>query len=140
MPSFLKKSYVSHIFLSLSSGNTHGLKSGSAHISTSKLPSSAMALNAQNTNSAEDLQHQAQTSLNQKEYTKARYLFIQAYSLFSGQGNYNKAIDCGTQAAALYHKASLYKEAFDLCRGMMIGLCYIYLKNRISQNKRSKRK
>jgi Signal transduction histidine kinase len=77
-----------------------------------------MALNAQNTNSAEDLQHQAQTSLNQKEYTKARYLFIQAYSLFSGQGNYNKAIDCGTQAAALYHKASLYKEAFDLCRGM----------------------
>ncbi len=73
---------------------------------------------AQNADHGEDLMHQAQTSLDQKDYAKSRSLFLQAYSAFAGQENYAKAIDCGVQAATLYHHGNYYKEAFDLCRDM----------------------
>lgn len=69
-------------------------------------------------NRANELMKQAQSSLEQKEYTKARYLFIQAYGAFAAQENYPKAVECGIQGAALYHRENYYKEAFDLCRGM----------------------
>ena len=69
-------------------------------------------------NRANELMKQAQSSLEQKEYTKARYLFIQAYGAFATQENYPKAVECGIQGAALYHRENYYKEAFDLCRGM----------------------
>ena len=39
-------------------------------------------------NRANELMKQAQSSLEQKEYTKARYLFIQAYGAFATQENY----------------------------------------------------
>lgn len=68
-------------------------------------------------NRAEELMQQAQTNLKQKEYIKARYLFLQAYNSFSSQGEYNKAVECGVQASALYHRENYYKEAFDLLRG-----------------------
>lgn len=44
-------------------------------------------------NRANELMKQAQSSLEQKEYTKARYLFIQAYGAFATQENYPKAVD-----------------------------------------------
>lgn len=60
----------------------------------------------------------AQGSLEQKDYTKARYLFIQAYKSLSNKGDYKQAIDAGTQAAYLYYRENYYQEAFDLCRQM----------------------
>lgn len=74
---------------------------------------------AQNTtNRAEEFMKQAQTNLKQKEYVKARYLFLQAYTGYAAQGNYAKAIECGVQTSMLYHRENYYKEAFDLCRSM----------------------
>lgn len=69
-------------------------------------------------NRANDLMKQAQSSLEQKDYTKARYLFLQAYKAFSSEGDYTQAIDCGTKATYLYYRENYYQEAFDLCRQM----------------------
>lgn len=69
-------------------------------------------------NRANDLMKQAQNSLEQKDYTKARYLFIQAYKAFSNKGDYTQAIDCGTKATFLYYRENYYQEAFELCRQM----------------------
>lgn len=79
----------------------------------------ATVMHAQTTqNKANEWMRQAQNSLEQKEYTKARYLFLQAYNSFAAQKNLNKAVECGIQASTLYHRENYYKEAFDLCRGM----------------------
>lgn len=69
-------------------------------------------------NRAEELMQQAQSNLEQKEYTKARYLFLQAYGAFAKQENFQKAVDCGIKASQLYHRENYYKEAFDLCRSI----------------------
>lgn len=61
---------------------------------------------------------QAQSSLNQKDYIKARYLFKKAYEAFATRGNYPQAIECGVQANALYVRENFYKEGFELCRDM----------------------
>lgn len=53
-----------------------------------------------------------------KDYTKARYLFLQAYKNLAEKGDYKQAIDAGTQAAYLYYRENYYQEAFDLCRQM----------------------
>lgn len=68
-------------------------------------------------NRADELMKQAQESLAKKEYIKARYLFLQAYNAFSSQENYDKAVDSGINAGALYHRENYYKEAFELLRG-----------------------
>lgn len=68
-------------------------------------------------NRANELMKQAQSSLEQKEYTKARYLFIQAYGAFATQENYPKAVECGIRSSSVPSE-NYYKEAFDLCRGM----------------------
>ena len=71
----------------------------------------------QNTaNNANEWVKQAESSLSQKEYIKARYLFKLAYGAFANQGNYTKAIECGIKANSLFTRENLYKEAFDLCR------------------------
>ena len=67
---------------------------------------------------ATELMKMGQSSLEQKEYVKARYLFKQAYSAFASRENYEKAVECGIQTAALYARENFYKEAFDLCREM----------------------
>ena len=72
---------------------------------------------AQSTSRADELMQQAQTNLKQKEYIKARYLFLQAYNAFSSQEKYDKAVECGINASALYHRENYYKEAFELLRG-----------------------
>lgn len=65
---------------------------------------------------AEEQMKQAQGHLAQKEYIKARYLFLQAYNAFSSQGKYEQAVECGINACALYHRENYYKEAFELLR------------------------
>lgn len=62
--------------------------------------------------------NQAQSSLAQKEYVKARYYFKQAFRKFAAEGNYEQAIRCGIRTNALYLRENLYQEAFDLCRDM----------------------
>lgn len=71
---------------------------------------------AQNTTS--QFMTQAQSSLEKKDYTKARYLFLLAYKNFAEKGDYKQAIDAGTQATYLYYRENYYQEAFDLCRQM----------------------
>ncbi len=75
-------------------------------------------MTAQDLNSADKLASQAQISLTQKEYTKARYFYLKAYEAYSAQQNIDKAVECGVQTAALYYKENFYKESFDLCRAM----------------------
>lgn len=69
-------------------------------------------------NRASELKEQAQSSLNQKDYIKARYLFKKAYEAFAARENYQQAIECGVQANALYVRENYYKEGFELCRDM----------------------
>ncbi|MEG1563018.1 MAG: HAMP domain-containing sensor histidine kinase [Bacteroides sp.] len=74
---------------------------------------------AQNTSSsAEGLMKQAQSSLNQKEYTQARYLFMKSYSSFAAQEKLKQAVECGINVSWLYRRENYYKEAFDICRAM----------------------
>ncbi len=67
-------------------------------------------------NRADELMKQAQENLAKKEYIKARYLFLQAFNAFSSQDKYDRAVDCGINASALYHRENYYKEAFELLR------------------------
>mgnify|MGYP000871821775 CR=1 FL=1 len=68
-------------------------------------------------NRADELMEQARENLTKKEYIKARYLFVQAYNAFAAQEDYDKAVQCGINASALYHRENYYKEAFELLRG-----------------------
>ena len=61
-----------------------------------------------------DFEKQARASLSQKDYIRARYLFLQAYNAFAANEQYAQATECGVQAAALYHRENYYSEAFDL--------------------------
>ena len=50
---------------------------------------------AQNTkNRAQELKEQAQNSLSQKDYIKARYLFKKAYEAFATREDYPQAVEC----------------------------------------------
>ncbi|WP_300728060.1 HAMP domain-containing sensor histidine kinase [uncultured Bacteroides sp.] len=62
------------------------------------------------------LMKQAETAQSNREYVKARYLYLQAYKKFANEGNYEKAADCGVNVSALYHRENFYKEAFDMLR------------------------
>lgn len=69
-------------------------------------------------NKAAEFKEQAQSSLNQKDYIKARYLYKRAYEAYAAAENYPQAIECGIQANALYYRENFYKESFELCRDM----------------------
>lgn len=76
-----------------------------------------ITLQAQNSqNTGQELMKQAQTRFEQKDYAKARQLFLQAYEGFANTENYAMAAESGTKAVSLFYKDNLYKEAFDLCR------------------------
>ena len=68
-----------------------------------------VSLQAQN--NANKFKQQAQSSFENKDYTKARYLYIQAYKDYANEGKITQAIECGTQAASLYHRENYYQEA-----------------------------
>ena len=57
-----------------------------------------VSLQAQN--NADKFKQQAQSSFENKDYTKARYLYIQAYKDYANEGKITQAIECGTQAAS----------------------------------------
>ena len=78
-----------------------------------------VSLQAQN--NADKFKQQAQSSFENKDYTKARYLYIQAYKDYANEGKITQAIECGTQAASLYHRENYYQEAFDLCRQVSLS-------------------
>lgn len=78
--------------------------------------SSFAPLHAQN--QANELMKQAKANLEEKKYTNARYLFLQAYNNFASNGNPASAVECGVNACALYHRENLYQEAFELLRGI----------------------
>lgn len=69
-------------------------------------------------NKADNIKQQAQSSFEKKDYTKARYLYLQAYKDYANEGKITQAVECGTQAATLYYRENYYQEAFDLCRQM----------------------
>lgn len=71
-------------------------------------------LNAQS--KGQDLQRQAAAALEKKEYTKARYLYLQAYSALAEEKRYDAAAECGAKVGALYHRESMFKEAFEVLR------------------------
>ncbi len=61
-----------------------------------------------------ELMKQAQASLDNKEYVKARYLFLQAYHSFVSAGQTDNAVKCAVNTASLYHRENYYKEAFEV--------------------------
>lgn len=69
-------------------------------------------------NDAENQMKQAENQLANQKYTDARANYLQAYNAYTKQGDYARAVECGVQACALYHRENLYKEAFDLLRGI----------------------
>ena len=69
-------------------------------------------------NSGQSYMQQAQSCLSRKEYTQARYLFLQAYNAYIKEGNTASAIKCGVQTTSLYYRENYYKEAFNLCTSM----------------------
>jgi signal transduction histidine kinase len=70
------------------------------------------------TDKATDLMKQAQTNLTNKEYVKARYLYLRAYEAYIGQNDYVRAVDCGLQGSYLYRRENYYKQAFDICNAL----------------------
>ncbi|MDE6270085.1 MAG: sensor histidine kinase [Muribaculaceae bacterium] len=62
----------------------------------------------------ESLLKQADQAMAASEYTKARYLYLQAYQAFHKEGNIDKAVPAAVNVAALYHRENYYKEAFDV--------------------------
>ena len=69
-------------------------------------------------NRGQELKEQAQNSLSQKDYIKARYLFKKAYEVFAAREDYPQAIECGIKANGFYIRENFYKEGFELCRSM----------------------
>lgn len=63
---------------------------------------------------ATELKEQALSSLKQKDYIKARYLFKKAYEAFAVRENYPQAIECGIQANALYVQRKLLQRRFRI--------------------------
>lgn len=65
-------------------------------------------------NRAEDQLKEARVNLEAKEYTRARYFFVQAYQSFMKDNRLSEAVNCGVWASELYHQDKLYNEAFNL--------------------------
>lgn len=64
-------------------------------------------------NRGDKFMQQAKKHLDSKEYTPARYNFLQAFNQFAADSQYNKAVDAGINVASLYHRENYYKEAFE---------------------------
>ncbi len=73
---------------------------------------------SQTADGPDKMMSQAEAFAKQKENAKARYSYTEAYKQYLAQQNISKAVDCGVQAATLYYKDNLYKEAFDYCKVM----------------------
>lgn len=67
--------------------------------------------------SGDNLQREADSALEQKEYVKARYNYLKAYEAFAKDQNPEKAIPAAVNVSALYHRENYYKEAFETLMG-----------------------
>ncbi|MBD5239454.1 MAG: ATP-binding protein [Bacteroidales bacterium] len=56
---------------------------------------------------------EAEKALADKDYIKARFLFLKAYEGYVNSGKADEAVPCAVNAAALYHRENYYKEAFE---------------------------
>lgn len=65
----------------------------------------------------DNLQREADSALEQKEYVKARYNYLKAYEAFAKDQNPEKAIPAAVNVSALYHRENYYKEAFETLMG-----------------------
>ena len=65
----------------------------------------------------DNLQREADTALEQKEYVKARYHYLKAYEAFAKEQNADKAVPAAVNVSALYHRENYYKEAFETLMG-----------------------
>ena len=66
-----------------------------------------------------ELEQRAEAEIKNGKNTSARYYYIRAYEDYVNKGQMKQAVACGTKGAALYYqKDNLYKEAFDLLRGI----------------------
>ncbi len=65
-----------------------------------------------------DLQQSAETELAAGRKINARAFYVKAYSDYASNGQMKQAVDCAVKATSLYYKDNLYKEAFDLLRGV----------------------
>ena len=66
-----------------------------------------------------EFEQRAETEVKNGAMTTARYFFIRAYEDYANKGRLRQAVDCGTRGATLYYQRdNLYKEAFDLLRGI----------------------
>lgn len=58
----------------------------------------------------------ADTQLENKNYTEARYAYLKAYEAFAATKESESAGACAAKVSELYHRENLYKEAFDVLR------------------------
>lgn len=65
----------------------------------------------------DNLQREADSALEQKEYVKARYHYLKAYEAFAKEQNADKAVPAAVNVSALYHRENYYKEAFETLMG-----------------------
>ena len=69
-------------------------------------------------NKTNDLQQRAEADFKKGNATSARYLYIRAYEDYVRNGQLEQGVQCGVKATALYYRENMYKEAFDLLRGI----------------------
>jgi len=63
-----------------------------------------------------DLRQRAEAEDAKGNVATARYLFIRSFEDYVKNEQMQPGVECAVRAAALYHKESYYKEAFDLLR------------------------
>ena len=64
------------------------------------------------------LQQKAESEMANKKIGAARYLYLKAYEDYVNKGQLKKGVECAASAASLYYRENLYKEAFDMLRGV----------------------
>ncbi|MDR0961709.1 MAG: sensor histidine kinase [Mediterranea sp.] len=69
-------------------------------------------------NRGDEYMQQAESNLKQKEYIKARYLYLKAYEVYIGQSEYEKAVACGMQVSYLYRRENYFQNASEICNAL----------------------
>ena len=69
-----------------------------------------------------DLQQRAEQEAAKGMSISARALWIQAYRDYVGKGQLAQGVECALKATPLYYRENLYKEAFDLLRGVDVHI------------------
>lgn len=65
-----------------------------------------------------ELQQRAEEQAAKGQYVNARSFWVRAYKEYMAKGAIEQGVEAGVKATALYNRENLYKEAFDLLRGI----------------------